>query len=111
MSKMQSLARELDEMLKEDGKVVGLGFVFVSCTLKGSFASPLSLSIAGLGCLTSVIGFYCRKCEEFIGDFNSAENHAAIHRHSNSIVSTHCTELTVGEAVLYYCERCYTVTM
>lgn len=41
-------------------------------------------SFAGLSFLSPVIGFYCQKCEEFIGDLNSAENHAAIHCHSNS---------------------------
>ncbi|KAM6922636.1 uncharacterized protein PEZ65_010988 isoform 2-T2 [Lycodopsis pacificus] len=56
ISKMESLMKELDGLLKQDG------FSF----------------------LTPVIGFYCQKCEEFIGDLNSAENHAAIHSHSNS---------------------------
>lgn len=36
----------------------------------------------GLGFLTPVIGFYCHKCEEFIGDLNTAEKHAAVHRSS-----------------------------
>lgn len=44
----------------------------------------LSLPVAGLSFLTPVIGFYCQKCEEFIGDLNSAENHADVHRHSGS---------------------------
>ncbi|XP_031695801.1 uncharacterized protein LOC116378133 isoform X2 [Anarrhichthys ocellatus] len=56
ISKMESLMKELDGLLKQDGF---------------SFLSP-------------VIGFYCQKCEEFIGDLNSAENHAAIHSHSTS---------------------------
>ncbi|XP_070772656.1 NK-tumor recognition protein [Enoplosus armatus] len=55
MSKMESLMTELEGLLKQDG----------------------------LSFLTPVIGFYCQKCEEFIGDLNSAENHAAIHCHSN----------------------------
>ncbi|XP_073337807.1 uncharacterized protein [Pagrus major] len=56
MSKMESLMKELEGLLKLDG----------------------------LSFLTPVIGFYCQKCEEFIGDFYSAENHAAIHYHSGS---------------------------
>lgn len=56
ISKMESLMKELEELLKQDG----------------------------LSFLTPVIGFYCQKCEEFIGDLNSAENHANIHHHSNS---------------------------
>ncbi|XP_078128925.1 uncharacterized protein LOC144532184 [Sander vitreus] len=56
MNKMESLMKELEGLLKQDG----------------------------LSFLTPVIGFYCQKCEEFIGDLNSAENHAAIHRHSDS---------------------------
>ncbi|KAM8859131.1 uncharacterized protein AB9W97_019342 isoform 2-T2 [Spinachia spinachia] len=55
ISQMESLMKELEGLLKQDGL---------------SFLSP-------------VIGFYCHKCEEFIGDLNSAENHAAIHCHSN----------------------------
>ncbi|XP_072247673.1 uncharacterized protein [Leuresthes tenuis] len=56
ISQMGTLAKELEELFKQDGL---------------SFLSP-------------VIGFYCQKCEEFIGDLNSAEKHAAIHCHSNS---------------------------
>ncbi|GAA6218664.1 uncharacterized protein LOC108895769 isoform X3 [Lates japonicus] len=56
ISKMESLMKELDGLLKQDG----------------------------LGFLTPVIGFFCQKCEEFIGDLNCAENHAVIHQHSNS---------------------------
>ncbi|XP_036979264.1 uncharacterized protein si:ch211-195b21.5 isoform X1 [Acanthopagrus latus] len=56
MTKMESLMKELEGLLKHDG------FSF----------------------MTPVIGFYCQKCEEFIGDLNSAENHAAIHYHSGS---------------------------
>ncbi|KAM6997655.1 uncharacterized protein LKV04_006280 [Tautogolabrus adspersus] len=55
MNKMESLMKQLEELLKQDG----------------------------LGFLTPVIGFYCQKCEEFIGDLNSAESHAAIHRNTN----------------------------
>ncbi|XP_029688345.1 uncharacterized protein isoform X2 [Takifugu rubripes] len=33
----------------------------------------------GFSFLTPVIGFYCQKCEEFFGDWSSAENHAATH--------------------------------
>ncbi|KAJ0004837.1 hypothetical protein NQD34_011051 [Periophthalmus magnuspinnatus] len=36
----------------------------------------------GLGFLTPVIGFYCHKCEEFIGNLSTAEKHAATHRSS-----------------------------
>lgn len=57
VNKMESLAKELDELLKQDG----------------------------LGFITPVTGFYCQNCEEFIGDLKSAENHAAIRHHSNSI--------------------------
>lgn len=46
-----------------------------------------SCSFAGLSFLTPVIGFYCQKCEEFIGDLNSADNHAAIHCSNHSSVS------------------------
>ncbi|XP_010779587.1 zinc finger protein 318-like [Notothenia coriiceps] len=56
MKKMESLMNELEGLLKQDGL---------------SFLSP-------------VIGFYCQKCEEFIGDLSSAETHAAIHHHGNS---------------------------
>ncbi|KAI3363496.1 hypothetical protein L3Q82_011576 [Scortum barcoo] len=56
MTKMESLMKELEGLMKVDG----------------------------LSFLTPVIGFYCQKCEEFIGDFSSAENHAATHCHSNS---------------------------
>lgn len=34
----------------------------------------------GLGFISPVVGFYCQKCQEFIGDLNSAESHAAIHQ-------------------------------
>ncbi|KAM7385046.1 hypothetical protein PAMP_001144 [Pampus punctatissimus] len=56
ISKMEFLMKEMEGLLKHDG----------------------------LSFLTPVIRFYCHKCEEFIGDLNSAKNHAAIHRHSNS---------------------------
>lgn len=56
ISKMESLMKELEELLRQDG----------------------------LGFLTPVIGFYCQKCEEFIGDLNCTEKHAAIHQQSNS---------------------------
>ncbi|XP_051279075.1 transcription initiation factor TFIID subunit 1 isoform X2 [Dicentrarchus labrax] len=56
MIKMESLMKEMEGLLKQDG----------------------------MSFLTPVIGFYCQRCEEFIGDLNSAENHTAIHRHSNS---------------------------
>nr|XP_046258859.1 uncharacterized protein DDB_G0287625 isoform X2 [Scatophagus argus] len=55
-SKMESLIKELEGLMKEDG----------------------------LCFLTPVIGFYCQKCQEFIGDLNSAENHAVIHYNCNS---------------------------
>lgn len=53
-TKIESLLKELEGLMKQDG----------------------------LGFLTPVIGFYCHKCEEFIGDLNTAEKHAAIHRSS-----------------------------
>lgn len=56
ITKMESLKKELEALLKQDG----------------------------LSFLTPVIGFFCQKCEEFIGDLTSAESHAAIHSHSNS---------------------------
>lgn len=56
MSKMEVLMKELEGLLNQDG----------------------------LSFLTPVIGFYCKKCEEFIGDLNGAENHATIDCHSNS---------------------------
>lgn len=40
------------------------------------------LKLDGLGYLTPVIGFYCHKCEEFIGDLTTAEKHADLHRSS-----------------------------
>lgn len=55
-TKMEILMKELDGLLKQDG----------------------------LSFLTPVIGFYCHKCEEFIGDLNTAEKHAAVHRSSSS---------------------------
>ncbi|CAF91007.1 unnamed protein product [Tetraodon nigroviridis] len=33
----------------------------------------------GFDFLTPVVGFYCQRCEEFFGDWTSAEDHAAIH--------------------------------
>ncbi|TNM99672.1 hypothetical protein fugu_012705 [Takifugu bimaculatus] len=42
----------------------------------------------GFSFLTPVIGFYCQKCEEFFGDWSSAENHAATHCCPCSAVST-----------------------
>ncbi|XP_022076630.2 uncharacterized protein si:ch211-195b21.5 [Acanthochromis polyacanthus] len=56
ISKMESMAKQLEELLKQDE----------------------------LGFLTPVIGFYCQNCEEFLGDLNSAERHAVVHRNSNS---------------------------
>lgn len=53
-TKIESLIKQLEALMKQDG----------------------------LGFLTPVIGFYCHKCEEFIGDLNTAETHAAIHRSS-----------------------------
>lgn len=57
--------------------------------------------------MTPVIGFYCQKCEEFIGDLNSAENHAAIHYHRGcSSVSIHLIYLCVDEpADFFYFEQ------
>ncbi|XP_061914954.1 uncharacterized protein si:ch211-195b21.5 [Entelurus aequoreus] len=37
----------------------------------------------GFGFLSPVIGFYCQICEEFIGDLNGAESHAAAHCQRN----------------------------
>ncbi|XP_061767064.1 uncharacterized protein si:ch211-195b21.5 isoform X4 [Nerophis ophidion] len=37
----------------------------------------------GFGFLSPVIGFYCQMCEEFIGDLNDAESHAAAHCQRN----------------------------
>lgn len=34
-----------------------------------------------------MVGFYCQKCEEFIGDLTDAENHAATHVGNHRIVS------------------------
>ncbi|XP_028279202.1 serine/arginine repetitive matrix protein 2 [Parambassis ranga] len=59
VSQMESLGKELEELLNQDG----------------------------INFLIPVIGFYCQKCEEFIGDISSAEKHGASHQHSNS--STH----------------------
>lgn len=56
MKKMESMEKELEDLLKQDG----------------------------LNFLTPVIGFFCQKCEEFIGDFKSAEKHSIIHNCSNS---------------------------
>ncbi|XP_013858032.1 uncharacterized protein si:ch211-195b21.5 [Austrofundulus limnaeus] len=56
IKQMETLAKELDEILKQKG----------------------------IGFISSVMGFYCQKCEEFIGDFNSAEKHAEIHSQSSS---------------------------
>ena len=53
--------------------------------------------------MTPVIGFYCQKCEEFIGDLNSAENHAAIHYHSgSSSVSILPIYLCVGKTADFF---------
>lgn len=53
--------------------------------------------------MTPVIGFYCQKCEEFIGDLNSAENHAAIHYHrGSSSVSIHLIYLCVDEPADFF---------
>lgn len=51
VKKMESLMKDQEELMKADG---------------WSFLTP-------------VIGFYCQKCEEFIGDLMNAENHAATH--------------------------------
>lgn len=40
------------------------------------------LKQGGLGFLTPVIGFYCHKCEEFIGDLSTAEKHGDVHSSS-----------------------------
>ncbi|CAF91006.1 unnamed protein product [Tetraodon nigroviridis] len=42
---------------------------------RDSNVAPLS----GFDFLTPVVGFYCQRCEEFFGDWTSAEDHAAIH--------------------------------
>uniref|UniRef100_A0A1A8IZS6 C2H2-type domain-containing protein n=1 Tax=Nothobranchius kuhntae TaxID=321403 RepID=A0A1A8IZS6_NOTKU len=56
IKELESLAQELDVLLREDG----------------------------IGFMSPVIGFYCQKCEEFIGDLKSVETHAAVHIHSTS---------------------------
>ncbi|KAF7667945.1 hypothetical protein LDENG_00040580 [Lucifuga dentata] len=53
--KMETLIKELEGLLEEDG----------------------------LSCMTPVIGFFCQKCEEFIGDLITAENHAVMHKHAD----------------------------
>ncbi|XP_061693055.1 uncharacterized protein si:ch211-195b21.5 [Syngnathoides biaculeatus] len=53
ITQSEMLMKEVGELLKEDGF---------------SFLIP-------------VIGFYCQKCEEFIGDLRTAETHAANHCH------------------------------
>ncbi|MED6288884.1 hypothetical protein CHARACLAT_030796 [Characodon lateralis] len=52
MRQIESLAKELEELLRHEG----LGFI-----------SP-------------VVGFFCQKCQEFISDLNSAETHATSHQ-------------------------------
>lgn len=42
----------------------------------------------GSGFLIPVIGFYCQKCEEFLGDLNTADSHAASH-HRNDPITKH----------------------
>lgn len=61
INKMDFLMKELEALLKQEG----------------------------LNFLIPVIGFYCQKCEAFIEDLNSAENHAAIHCHGNSSSKPH----------------------
>lgn len=90
INKMESLMKELEGLLKQDGEVVFsndnpvLPVFFLVETLKYFICFTTFLPFAGLSFLTPVIGFYCQKCEEFIGDLSSAENHAAIHCHSNT---------------------------
>lgn len=92
ISKMESLMKELEELLKQDGKpvfsrdnpVFPVVFIVIQMVKYSQKLQCFFCAFAGLSFLTPVIGFYCQKCEEFIGDLNSAENHANIHHHSNS---------------------------
>lgn len=89
---MESLGKELEELLNQDGKNVSLfiiHLVVVSRALKYVWIKPCvdhycSCPFAGINFLIPVIGFYCQKCEEFIGDISSAEKHGASHQHSIS---------------------------
>lgn len=93
MIKMESLMKELEGLMKQDGKELISNdnpvcpVLLVFYTLKYSMFHCFSCSFTGLSFLTPVIGFYCQKCEEFIGDLNSADNHAAIHYSNHSSVS------------------------
>lgn len=75
--------KELQKLMKHNGNRAGLGRQIFSAS------APLDvpLHLSGFDFLTPVIGFYCQKCEEFFGDWKSAENHAAVHRCPCSSVS------------------------
>ncbi len=117
ITKMESLTKELEGLLKQDGKTVFsndnpvlLVFFILYCFPHAKILHVLhcfSCPFAGLSFLTPVIGFYCQKCEEFIGDLTSAESHAAIHGHSNSSsVSILLMYLWVdksGDILYFYC--------
>lgn len=75
------------ELMKDDGKGNMLIFLLVSFT--EDTESPFWLIyFEGWTFLTPVVGFYCQKCEEFIGDLTNAENHAATHRTVNRFLQT-----------------------
>lgn len=91
-SKMESLMKELETLMTHNGTGC-LSGIFHQHDVTSSLhlptlTPPSPPPHAGFPFLTPVIGFYCRKCEEFFGDWNSAESHAAMHCCPWSTVST-----------------------
>lgn len=88
ITQIECLMKELNELMTKDGNVDWTFVLFLHIFWKEKkkkikcLLCPL-LSFEGLGFLTPVIGFYCQKCEEFIGDLGSAENHASVHQEKN----------------------------
>lgn len=87
INQIETFAAELEELLKRDGNIYifFLPFVF--------FFNPLAVITdlkcvslpAGQDYLSPVVGFYCKKCQEFIGDLSSADGHADMHGRSSTV--------------------------
>lgn len=109
VNKMESLMKDQEGLMKEDGKAISSSLqprtlcIVFGVTSQG-YNAPLVLA-KGWSFLTPVIGFYCQRCEEFIGDLMNAESHAATHVGNHRLVSCilHQLFLSIFSAITVLC--------